>query len=504
MDFELTEEEELIGITGVEVLEVDAESEILEDAIVESASSPVVPAHGVRLGVADGREVGNLRIRVGQETERDVLEFEVIAFEVPSKAGGRLALVHQGEEVLHVANPALVELEVFLRGEGHRHVFQARGAAHDLEAVVEGGDDFDVLQGRAGADTIEAESIGLVPVDDVLEVDRRIRHLAASVPDGHVAQDTARLGVVKKVVVPVPIGIHGAIDIAALAGRIHDALGEVVPVIGVELAMAIDHDASPQALGVVGRGPVHGIALVREDNGTICGAVRHNLATTGHDETAGRLSLTGLGLDDRTGIDGQNVPGIHVNEAVQHVQRVASERAGARSSPPIIGQVHHGTVGHGRASTVLRMSTLNEEKAEGKQQAHMNRLLHGEWHQTDKKVPEDTFFRRIVNVTKRTFDLFLRNRHGRVASFWPPEPGGARPAFYLCAMVSITTILLTIGLLALGFAGIAIKILVQKDGEFAGTCSSNNPLLDNEDGSCSICGASRGDRCQKEELPEGA
>ena len=71
-------------------------------------------------------------------------------------------------------------------------------------------------------------------------------------------------------------------------------------------------------------------------------------------------------------------------------------------------------------------------------------------------------------------------------------------------MVSITTILLTIGLLALGFAGIAIKILVQKDGEFAGTCSSNNPLLDNEDGSCSICGASRGARCQKEELPEGA
>lgn len=70
-------------------------------------------------------------------------------------------------------------------------------------------------------------------------------------------------------------------------------------------------------------------------------------------------------------------------------------------------------------------------------------------------------------------------------------------------MVSITTILLTIGLLALGFAGIAIKILVQKDGEFAGTCSSNNPLLDNKDGSCSICGASRGDRCQKEELPEG-
>ena len=66
------------------------------------------------------------------------------------------------------------------------------------------------------------------------------------------------------------------------------------------------------------------------------------------------------------------------------------------------------------------------------------------------------------------------------------------------------TLALTIGLLALGFAGIAIKILVKKDGEFSGTCSSNNPFLDNGDGSCSICGASRGDRCQQEEVPKGA
>lgn len=74
---------------------------------------------------------------------------------------------------------------------------------------------------------------------------------------------------------------------------------------------------------------------------------------------------------------------------------------------------------------------------------------------------------------------------------------------YLCPM-ELETILLAVGLLALGFAGIAIKILVKKDGEFSGTCSSNNPLLDKEDGSCSICGASRGDRCRQEELPEGA
>ena len=42
--------------------------------------------------------------------------------------------------------------------------------------------------------------------------------------------------------------------------------------------------------------------------------------------------------------------------------------------------------------------------------------------------------------------------------------------------------LLSIGLLGLAFAGIAIKILVKKEGKFAGTCASNNPIL-NEDGS---------------------
>jgi len=59
-------------------------------------------------------------------------------------------------------------------------------------------------------------------------------------------------------------------------------------------------------------------------------------------------------------------------------------------------------------------------------------------------------------------------------------------------------ILLSIVLLALAFAGIAIKILVKKNGEFAGTCSSNNPLLQKEDGTCGICGAVSGEKCKEE------
>ena len=57
-------------------------------------------------------------------------------------------------------------------------------------------------------------------------------------------------------------------------------------------------------------------------------------------------------------------------------------------------------------------------------------------------------------------------------------------------------ILLSIILLAIAVAGIAIKILVKKNGRFSGTCSSNNPLLQNEGGGCSICGAKPEEKCK--------
>jgi len=49
-------------------------------------------------------------------------------------------------------------------------------------------------------------------------------------------------------------------------------------------------------------------------------------------------------------------------------------------------------------------------------------------------------------------------------------------------------ILLTVGLLALGFAGIALKILVKKKGKFAGTCASQNPHLNKDGEACGYCG----------------
>ncbi|MBK6952685.1 MAG: membrane or secreted protein [Crocinitomicaceae bacterium] len=59
--------------------------------------------------------------------------------------------------------------------------------------------------------------------------------------------------------------------------------------------------------------------------------------------------------------------------------------------------------------------------------------------------------------------------------------------------------LLTIGLLELAMAGIAIKILVKKNGKFAGTCASSNPYLNDGEESCSFCGARPDEQCKKEE-----
>ncbi len=57
-------------------------------------------------------------------------------------------------------------------------------------------------------------------------------------------------------------------------------------------------------------------------------------------------------------------------------------------------------------------------------------------------------------------------------------------------------IIISIIVVALCIAGIAIKLLVKKNGEFAGTCSSNNPLLKTEGGACGICGAKPEEACK--------
>ena len=54
----------------------------------------------------------------------------------------------------------------------------------------------------------------------------------------------------------------------------------------------------------------------------------------------------------------------------------------------------------------------------------------------------------------------------------------------------MATILLAIGLIALFFVGMSVRLILLKNGEFKGTCASQNPYLNKEGGTCGYCGKS--------------
>ncbi|MEZ4700794.1 MAG: hypothetical protein R2834_10730 [Rhodothermales bacterium] len=62
----------------------------------------------------------------------------------------------------------------------------------------------------------------------------------------------------------------------------------------------------------------------------------------------------------------------------------------------------------------------------------------------------------------------------------------------------MATVLASVVVMGLAFAMIATRILLVKDGEFKGTCSSNNPYLKNELGECTVCGKKVDEPCQLE------
>lgn len=64
-------------------------------------------------------------------------------------------------------------------------------------------------------------------------------------------------------------------------------------------------------------------------------------------------------------------------------------------------------------------------------------------------------------------------------------------------------VLLTIGLLAVAVGGIAIKLWAKKDGEFAGTCASQSPFLNQDGEACGMCGKLPDEQdCRNETTPE--
>ncbi len=57
-------------------------------------------------------------------------------------------------------------------------------------------------------------------------------------------------------------------------------------------------------------------------------------------------------------------------------------------------------------------------------------------------------------------------------------------------------LLITIVMLGLAVAGIAVKLLFKKDGKFSGTCASQSPFLNAEGEACSLCGARPQEQCK--------
>ncbi|MBV6647856.1 MAG: hypothetical protein KI790_20520 [Cyclobacteriaceae bacterium] len=52
----------------------------------------------------------------------------------------------------------------------------------------------------------------------------------------------------------------------------------------------------------------------------------------------------------------------------------------------------------------------------------------------------------------------------------------------------MATVLLGIGLVALFFIGMSVRLIFLKNGEFKGTCASQSPFLNKEGTTCGYCG----------------
>ena len=63
-----------------------------------------------------------------------------------------------------------------------------------------------------------------------------------------------------------------------------------------------------------------------------------------------------------------------------------------------------------------------------------------------------------------------------------------------------TIFLITLFMITFVFAGIGVKILLKKNGEFAGTCASQSPFLNKEGETCGLCGAKPEEQCKKKKL----
>ena len=58
--------------------------------------------------------------------------------------------------------------------------------------------------------------------------------------------------------------------------------------------------------------------------------------------------------------------------------------------------------------------------------------------------------------------------------------------------------IITVIMMIFVFVAIGIKIILKKDGQFSGTCASQNPFLNKEGETCGYCGKTAEETCPNE------
>jgi len=108
---------------------------------------------------------------------------------------------------------------------------------------------------------------------------------------------------------------------------------------------------------------------------------------------------------------------------------------------------------------------------------------------TNQKVPKNSAKKRFIN---KSFKINNRLIHMTINFERSHKQVKKINIFklYLCKKLDIIMKLLIITLVLLGLriAGISIKLWAKKDGKFAGTCASQNPMLNSEGEACGFCG----------------
>ncbi|GEM_PF-133632 len=65
-------------------------------------------------------------------------------------------------------------------------------------------------------------------------------------------------------------------------------------------------------------------------------------------------------------------------------------------------------------------------------------------------------------------------------------------------METLLVVVFAAVVLGLAVGGLALRIIAVKDGEFRGTCGTNNPMLADKLGPCTVCGKEPGEACKRD------